>query len=207
MIDPTLAGIRGTMAFRQWAELANLYPPALAALTSARDDRMRALQLGSRDVQLFSDVEAINRELSQTSLTVRLFAEIAETDATFAQWISSIARPALIAHDEFALARRLMDSPQRILERSRLWLDDSLEGISRLDPDERAIAREAYIGAFAEGLFQILTILTGDGQRDEATRVWRDFLASDIPADLRPEILSELQGFARGTNVENLLAP
>src|SRR5260370_40166234 len=81
--DPSMYGVRGSLAFRRWAELGNLYTPARTELESTRDKRAQALRDGSLDVGLFRDVESMNNALGQIELTRDLFVEIARVNLDF----------------------------------------------------------------------------------------------------------------------------
>lgn len=59
-----------------WVDFGEKHPPALAALKSIRDINTNNILKGNNTCDLFSEVEAINRHLSEDTKTIELFKRL-----------------------------------------------------------------------------------------------------------------------------------
>jgi hypothetical protein len=204
--DPSLCGVRGSLAFRRWAELGNLYAPARIELESTRDARAQALRDGSLDVDLFRDVESMNDALDQIELTRDLFAQIARVNLNFARTCFSSAIAALVYTRDFSLARDFISSPREFLDRSMRELQFNLADLPTPLRESSARIKEAFVGLYAEDLFRVLSILVGVGEIDEARSLCTESLAGIADLVLRGEIRDQLRRFGVGSNMDFLVA-
>jgi hypothetical protein len=159
---PSLRGVRLSYALSEWVRLGELYPPARAALLSRLEDNTRSLRVGSKDWDQFQEVAAIYRELKQEAKTTAVFQEIVEHDLDFAKKCFSIALPALIATQDFALARTFIPSPSTHLNEH---LEHLLEAMKRDDVDD---LQAVLLKLYAKQVTQLLSVLKGVGEGDEA---------------------------------------
>jgi serine/threonine protein kinase len=110
--DQGQTGVRLSFALSQWVELGRRYPKAKAALVEIRDQDTRALADGKGYANLFTDVQAINRELQDEEATYALFKTIREKDLQLAGqcyfWVENL----LVAKGEYQWCYDHMGDPQ-----------------------------------------------------------------------------------------------
>jgi serine/threonine protein kinase/tetratricopeptide (TPR) repeat protein len=125
--DQGQTGVRLSFALSQWVELGRRYPKAKEALTEIRDRDARRLVEGKGYANLFTDVQAINRELQDEDATYELFKTIREKDPQLAGqcyfWVESL----LAAKGEYQWCYDHMGDPQ-----------ERFDSIQRLFDMERA---------------------------------------------------------------------
>ncbi|HEY0047266.1 MAG TPA: hypothetical protein VGB44_11195 [Flavobacterium sp.] len=71
--DNSMQGVRLSFALGDWKELADLYPPALKALTDIRDKKTAEILNTGGTKELFADVNGINKTLGEGGKTATLF--------------------------------------------------------------------------------------------------------------------------------------
>ncbi len=76
--NPGMTGVRLSFALSDWARLGEKYPPALEELKALRAAKEEKIRDGEGSFELFHDVTAINRTLSQPEKTLELFKSIEE---------------------------------------------------------------------------------------------------------------------------------
>ncbi len=76
--EPAMAGVRLSFAISSWKDLADIYPPALTALSEMRNKKTKEILDSNASLKLFADVAAINRELENETKTIELFETIAK---------------------------------------------------------------------------------------------------------------------------------
>ena len=110
--DQGQTGVRLSFALSQWVELGRRYPKAKEALIEIRNRDARMLVEGKGYANLFTDVQAINRELQDENVTYELFKTIREKDPQLAGqcyfWVESL----LVAKGEYQWCYDHMGDPQ-----------------------------------------------------------------------------------------------
>jgi hypothetical protein len=183
--DRSWYGVRLSYALREWAQLGDLYPPARSAMESIRSANVRALREGSLDQELFHDVESINTVLGELDQTSALFAEIAQLDREFAGKCFHSALPALIHTRSFSLARSFIASPVGSLNR---WV---VQLSCNIGDSPTAQVREMFIQIYVEDVEQILSILQGVGENEEAQQLAVRAVESIADPELRAEVRAQ----------------
>ena len=111
--QPGQYGVRLSFALGGWKDLADEYPPALAALKAARD-RAEA-DAGDDPVIVpfqanpFHDAVALNAALGEEARTVALFTKLDAGNPPLAARFADLARPALIRAERYDLAGKYVD--------------------------------------------------------------------------------------------------
>ena len=203
--DPSFIGVRGSLAFRRWAELGNLYPPARQELESARDERTQLLQKGAIDLNLFQDVESMNNVLGQVERTRDLFVWLASTNREFAGKCFSSAIAALVHTSEYSLARSFLSLPREYVIRSMRELNLNLADLPMPLPASSVRMKDAFIGIYAEDIFRVLSILVGVGETEEARSLCRESLQGIADPIIRAETREQLKRFSQGSNIDSLV--
>lgn len=178
--EPSLYGVRNSYGLFYWMDLAQVYPPARAALEAQRDRHASALLDGGGGRQAFGDLAAINERLDCAAHTYGVFCELLARDPDTAQACSSRAMEAIIAAGDFALAGRFLPDPERVVRRASTLLNWDVAN-RRVRPFTIAPRIKAGIYNYADEVKQVLTVLEGCGRHEEARRIAQ--LATDlIPA-------------------------
>lgn len=115
-VEPAFAGVRLSYALHHWVALGRVYPPALEALIEIRNDSERRMRTddGTRDV--FIDVQAINRVLSEGSRTYELFKWLHSERAQLSPQVYDIARNDVINAGDYSLCARYLDPKSKLVE-------------------------------------------------------------------------------------------
>ncbi|MBI3860844.1 MAG: hypothetical protein HY290_03010 [Planctomycetia bacterium] len=159
--EPSMAGVRLSFALMYWIELGKVYPPARTALEEVRDRKTKSLLNGFRDFQSFLDVVSINKHLGSERATYDLFVSLNSSSPQLAQVYADLALPALIAVEDFVLARQFMPDPTEEIEKlAKLFRATS----SHVD-------LETSVHLFADRLMVLVQILRGIGDFVKADEV------------------------------------
>ncbi|MDO3387926.1 hypothetical protein QWI17_18925 [Gilvimarinus sp. SDUM040013] len=75
---PGLSGVRLSFALGNWAELGQLYPPALTALKELAQAKRAQLLDGDGNFTIFSEYESINSYINKGSETIETFLKLEE---------------------------------------------------------------------------------------------------------------------------------
>jgi hypothetical protein len=110
-VEPGLAGVRLSFALRDWIYLAEQFPLARRALQGLRDRDTARMLNGGESRELFRDIVAINSALGEERATHDLFVRIDIQTPQLAQQCADFALPALVAAEDFTLARRYLGDP------------------------------------------------------------------------------------------------
>jgi hypothetical protein len=166
--DPSLCGVRLSVALRDWIKLGELYPPARDALEFVRDAKAITLREGSLDRELFYDVESINEVLGHVECTSALCAEIALQNRDFARKCFRAAFPALVRTQNFSLARSFISSPTETLGRFVSRLNKNIRNLPAPATESSAELSEVHVEIYVEEVILLLDLLIGIGDVDEA---------------------------------------
>jgi len=202
--DQGQTGVRLSFALSQWLELGRRYPKAKEALIEIRDRDTRILAEGKGYANLFTDVQAINRELQDDDATYALFKKIREKDPQLAGqcyfWIESL----LVAKGEyqwcydhmgdpqsrFDLIRQSFDmeraNQQRVAEtqqRNRQMMVEMNQkrGLTNVPPfsppDTSAMMKKSAEDRFVGQVHQLIEILVATGHKSDAEKIRDQALA------------------------------
>jgi hypothetical protein len=183
----------------EWAQLAEAYPPARAALVALRDEHAALLRSGDlhsgtsrfsdEPTSRFWDIAWFNDILHDTHSTHELFTWLMQALPEEAQRQSMRALPAIVAEGDFALAARYMREP--------LMLLDEVNGTARFQPLLPAINRAPRLAATLTNYIKDVglqcAILAGLGHADEAKDLRATALAGIESAELRALAQRELE--------------
>jgi hypothetical protein len=198
--DPMWIGPRNSFVVMEWAELGQVYPPARTDLESVLKAKTARLREGALDHVLFHDVMAINRALGQLALTSALFAEIAERNPEFAQKCFPFALPALIETLDISLARRFIRSPEEFLAVWIKMIQSSIKNDDGATDDKSNLKRWGSKKIYLDHVHQLLDVLVGVGEIDEAARAAAFAIGSVPPSQCRDEIRNELSSYLQADN-------
>jgi tetratricopeptide (TPR) repeat protein len=174
-VDEAYYGVRLSFALADWIDLAHKYPPALAALRKIRDTKTNRLLKGKKDYALFHDVQSINEELKEPEATVALFKRIDKMNPRFASAIYGLADGDLIAHREYALARKHLGDPAvrfAVVRRNFEWGMSFAKDSCCKEASERAEKAN-----FTDDAVRIITVLDKAGEHRTAKRIQTEALA------------------------------
>lgn len=164
---PSLYGVRLSFALSHWKELAEVYPPALAAIREVRDSKVKRLTTGELDRELFHDVEAINQHLGRSADTASLFESLDNSYPEFAKTCASLVLEALVEARKFHLAAKYVSNPISQVAKLAERLNHDIARIPER-PRSKALRYRAYTWNFARNLHTIIAVLAGAGRHAEA---------------------------------------
>jgi serine/threonine protein kinase len=140
--DQGQTGVRLSFALSQWVELGRHYPRAKQALLEIRDRDTQQLTAGQGYVNMFADVQAINRELSDEDATYALFKNIREKDPQLAGqcyfWVESL----LVSKGEYQWCYDHMGDPQSRFDSARRSFDMERANQQRMGEIQQRIAQQ-----------------------------------------------------------------
>jgi len=165
--DRAFYGVRLSFALASWMELAQVYPPALAALRHVRDRKAALLLAGRGTRETFHDVESINERLAEDPATRDLFAYLAQHQPSLATECADLALRALVKVGDFERAYQYVDPKHNLKQWAEAFNDDVAAADAR---PGKAPVREAHIHNYAERVLQLVRILRGLGKSSEAQR-------------------------------------
>ena len=186
-----LSGVRLSFALASWVELADKYPPALAALKAERDRALADFRRArGHGFDPFHDFVSINESLSEEGRTVAEFKALDAENPRRAEWVFDVALPALIEAKEYELAGKYIDP-------SAQW-EMALSGYRlnvRLNRDEPKL----NLGEFAKESFTnstatLIALLVVTGREREAMRIAEEAREQLADADFQAAIDKALRG-------------
>ena len=188
---PALSGVRLSYALQDWINLGTVYPLALTALKEIRDQKTARLLLGELARDAFRDVVAINEYLNTTSETYTLYVELMTRQADLAAACARSALPSIVDARDYRLAANLMPAAEPAIRQSAQMLDQDVRTIKNRH-FTNAPERWAYIRIYAESVQRLLTIIAGNGDLAEATRLKALSVSMIESPSLRREVQAEL---------------
>lgn len=191
--EPSLRGVRLSFALAYWMELAGQYPPAREALQSIRDEKTRRLKDGAEDRELFADVSAINRTLSNDEATYDLFCLINNRSPSFSAQCAKIATPALVKAYDFNLARAFIPDPEQAIEALASGFNKGIERANRSSTSERrANITNAEVRIFVEDVEMLIRIIGGAGEWERADALAEQAIALAGSAEMQDAVRTAL---------------
>ena len=193
--DRAYRGVRLSFALAYWLELAEQYPPALAAYHNRLEDKISHLTKGDLDRALFNDIESMNERIGEDEKTAEVFSYLDERHPDFAMACSRIAVPLLVRTKRFALAAKYIPDPEsQVLARAQELVRD-VDAIETR-PRTKTPRYKAYVHIFAEYLQQIEEVLKSTNMGPRATQLRTKTMAALKPAYLRNAVVKLLAGDA-----------
>ena len=193
--DPSLYGVRRSYALADWTVLAEVHPPAAAALEAVRE-RNAALLLagqGSRDNLL--DVVSIDHALDQPVRTRDLFLQLEGVAPALAASCIRVVLPQVIAAGDAELAERLMPNPDETIRQHADYLMDAFR--ERRKRFTSAPRIPAEIHNYVQDVTAVLSVFAARGRQADVRRL-RQLAVDAIPATtLRREVRASLVPGAR----------
>jgi hypothetical protein len=190
--ESALSGVRLSFALASWAELAEKYPPAMAALKAERDTALAGFRRTSADgFDAFFDFAGINRVLSEEERTVTAFKVVDAENTERAQGVFDIAMPALIKAREYELAGKYIEPAEEwesVLSLYRLNVGFSRD--ERRQPSFDDFAKKS----FTNGTATLLGLLVVTGRAREAMRIAEEAREQLQDADFHAAIDEALRG-------------
>lgn len=168
--QPSLRAVRLSYALGYWADLAQKYAPARAALDAIREREVTRLLSGQGDRALFHDVASIDQALGQQLRTHEVYVRLRTAAPELAAACANLAFPAVIAAGDFALAEQMLPEPEHLIRRQAASLVRDLQARRRWRFSKAPFVA-ACIHNYAEDVKRVLTVLEGRGRRQEAQRL------------------------------------
>lgn len=158
-------GVRLSFALAYWKELADVYPPAAAAMRAVRNETAAALLRADGNTRtLFDEVAAIDRELGNSRDTYDLFLSLIAEDPEQAKRCAELALPSIVDAEDYDLATQFLPHPEHYLLYESERLNENLE--RKVMPRRRALAeRDAFVHIYCEDVKLLLRVLEGVGQK------------------------------------------
>jgi len=191
--EPALRGVRRSFALAYWAELGQIYAPALQALTDLRNRNEAALRNGTDDSGLFADVAAINHYLQDEASTYRLFVALDERNPEFAINCFGRAVGAIVRAQDFQLARKYIPNPDAALAALMCDFNQSVAHAFQLtDKRHRALRLQAETGNFSDDVILLLSITRNTDGAATAERLIRAAISGVSSESIRRRVARKL---------------
>jgi len=184
-----LVGVRLSYAVSEWADLGEVYPPALRALEDVRNAKTSSLMNGNDDSSLFHDVKAINRALGQVERTRDLFKIVAESNRGFAEKCFPVALECLVLTKEFNLARSFMPDVRSEVDRLAVPFKSPVRSTPS---SSREMKQEIFVKIYVKSIGLLLGVLIGVGDEVEAKRVRQYAIDCITDEELRDMVTEHL---------------
>lgn len=168
--DPSLAGVRLSFALRDWIYLAEQFPLARRALQAIRDRDTQRILNGGATLGLFQDISAINSALGDDRSTQELFAQLDTQLPEMAKDCAHLALPALVAVEDFQLARRYLPDPVARITALATRVNDFAEEMAKRGNTSSAPQLLAFVLNYAKEVRQVVEVLRRLGEDEEAFR-------------------------------------
>jgi predicted Ser/Thr protein kinase len=170
--------VRLSFGIMHWGELARRYPKARQALVEIRDQRVQEFATGGGYVDLFAEVQNLNRELGDPTSTYNLFRSIEHRDPKLAQKVYPYAEESLLAREEFATCMRYIGNPQERFDHIRQVRERTISILDRMpshtirmpngvQPFESNLRRQAD-DAFIRSTLTLILVLVGVDRTKDA---------------------------------------
>jgi hypothetical protein len=180
--DPSLAGVRLSFALRDWIYLGEKFPLARRALQAIRDRDTQRLLNGGATLARFHDISAINSALGDDRATQEVFAQLDIQLPELAKQCAELALPALVATEEFQLARRYLPEPTERVKLLANRLNDYADEMAKRGNTSSAPTLLAYVLNYTKEVRLIVEVLRriGDDEEvDKASNAALETLKSD----------------------------
>ncbi|SFV14753.1 hypothetical protein [Pseudoduganella namucuonensis] len=191
-VSPEWRGVRLSFALRDWIYLAELFPPARAALQAIRERESARMLGGAATVERFREIAAINEALREVQATHQLFLSLDGIDSAIAEQCAELAMTALVKCEDFQLARRFLPSPAERIAALAERLNDGAEALSS-QPASAAPTLLAYVLNYAKEVRLVLAVLRGMEEDDEADNMMKAALDQIRSDGLRAIMQRELE--------------
>ncbi|MBL0154201.1 MAG: hypothetical protein IPP93_12205 [Chitinophagaceae bacterium] len=142
--DESMTGVRLSFALGYWKELGDIYPPALTAMKDLRNKKIKLLTDNKESINLFQDISAFDKTLSEDSITAEVFKLIHQKYPYLADRCWIFAKESLFETKEFGVIKNYITNP--LTEYFAIKKDYKLQ-ISLFDPSKE---KELY-NTFREG--------------------------------------------------------
>jgi hypothetical protein len=164
--NPAMAGVRLSFALEYWKQLGVVYPPAMDAMTQIRDMKAFLLENGKGEVQLCSDVAALNRTLEQESKTVELFRMLDQQESPLTEKCWTMMKDPVINAKAYDLAKKYLGDPVRAFNKIKAMyeMNASMYGEKNFGESFRA----SYENRFIEDTISIINVAIASGKTEAA---------------------------------------
>lgn len=109
--EPSMKGVRLSFALSAWKDLAEVYPPAMKALTDLRNSATLQVTNGGEKKDLFAEVRAINRTLGENAKTVALFENVLKKNPQTAKTYWHYAKDDLFEAKRYDIIKKFIGNP------------------------------------------------------------------------------------------------
>lgn len=192
-IEPGLSGVRLSFALAYWLDLAEDYPPALAAFRRVRDETEQALREQPGSFPLFHDIRSMNARLGEGLRTADLFESVAATNAVAAKRIYPLAERGLIRAGRFEACNKFLE-PEARTELASRGYQAAKRFRSERQIQNDAEMEEEDLRHFMCNMATLVGLLVMNGRSNEAILV-RDRALQDIDEpDFRTMLEAALAG-------------
>ena len=192
--EPSMYGVRLSFALSYWKSLADVYPPALTALTETRNRKEQTLLDHQGNTALFHDVVALNQTLGEDDRTVALFEKIDQDRPNMARQFWTVAKDAVIAAKRYDLAGKHIGNPSREFIKVKAMYDrnTALYDDPRMDGDQFKVFNENNLVEESLKLIEVALALddipAAKDVQKKALAVVQDYRLRDaIPAAEEPD--------------------
>lgn len=168
--DPSLAGVRLSFALRDWIYLAEQFPLARRALQAIRDRDTQRILNGGATLGRFHDVSAINSALGEERATHDLFTQLDTQLPELAKDCADLALPALVAVEDFALARRYLPDPVARITALAKRVNDFAEDLAKRGNTSSAPQLLAFVLNYTKEVRLVVEVFRRLGEDEEVAK-------------------------------------
>lgn len=104
--DYSITSVRLSFALSDWLDFGKIYPPALTALINIRDDKAKKILNNEATIDLFNDVSAINKVLSEERETLNMFKKLERNQPSLANQCWPFVREIAVKKKDYALLKK-----------------------------------------------------------------------------------------------------
>jgi hypothetical protein len=168
--DPSLAGVRLSFALRDWIYLAEQFPLARRALQAIRDRDTQRILNGGATLARFHDISAINSALGDERATHELFTQLDTQLPELAKDCADLALPALVAVEDFPLARRYLPDPVARITALAKRVNDFAEDLAKRGNTSSAPQLLAFVLNYTKEVRLVVEVLRRLGEDEEVAK-------------------------------------
>jgi hypothetical protein len=168
--EAALYGVRLSFALSYWVDLGKSYPYALEVLRKIRREKAQKIALGNGERELFHDVAAIDRALSEPHATASLFVQLDEKQVELAKRCADLARTALVQSENYPLAAKYLPDADAYILRCAETLNFCISSIENR-PRHKTSRYDAHVTIFVNEITETRKILRGSGNVETAAKL------------------------------------